>query len=165
MEDWGFHDRLLRQRARTRNRRAKVEVDDEDRLRKLAAFAPRLRGLKSFGTWGGGEGKGTFDDPIVMSYYIQSDIEWKFEKMCYRAGWITPCGWVEWSASDIGHRFLNDKTALAEATIGQLHQFLTTILRASRFTEGVSGRYFANGFVLAAAERAQELLRTLPGKT
>ena len=48
--------------------------------------------------------------------------------------------------------------ALSNATVEQIANVITTLVRADRFSEGTLAGYFKEGLLLALAERAEALL-------
>ena len=128
-------------------------------LQALAAFGPQLRAPDaSAGRWADQTGTGTLDDPLTMSSFETSDLLNRFEAMAYDAGWIRDFDWMEWSRQPEAKRLLRDKASLADATIDQTANVLTTIMRSARFNEGALAGYFKDGVLLALAERAEALL-------
>jgi len=135
------------------------QADTTAMLQALAAFGPQLRAPDaSAGRWADQTGTGTLDDPLTMPYFEASDLLNRFADMTYRAGWIRNFDWMEWSKGAEAERLFRDKESLAEATVDQIANVLTTIVRGDRFSEGALAGYFKNGVLLALAERAEALL-------
>lgn len=128
-------------------------------LRALAAFGPQLRAPDACtGRWADQTGSGTLNDPLTMPSFAMSDLLTRFEAMTYDAGWIQDVDWMEWSRGPEAKKLLRDKASLADATIDQIANVLTTIVRSDRFSEGALAGYFKEGVLLALAERAAALL-------
>lgn len=53
---------------------------------------------------------------------------------------------------------MQDREALSDATVKQIANVITTIVRSNRFSEGVLAGYFKEDALLALAERAETLL-------
>ncbi|MBN9545435.1 MAG: hypothetical protein J0I19_08175 [Alphaproteobacteria bacterium] len=130
-----------------------------DRLQRLAAYAPALRGLADI--WietAPLRGSGTAD-PYVMGSGVprltQAALE--FVQMLYDAGWIlNDFDWAGWIDSD-GERFWNTPATVIGASEDDLAKLLTALVRQDRFVEGTLQEAFANDVFLVAAERAQSL--------
>jgi hypothetical protein len=93
-----------------------------------------------------------------MPSFETSDLLNRFEAMTYNAGWVQDVDWMEWSRGPEARRLLRDNASLAEATVDQIANVLTTIVRSARFNEGALAGYFKEGVLLALAERAEALL-------
>ena len=63
-----------------------------------------------------------------------------------------------WSKGAEAERPLRGKASLADATVDQIANVLTTIVRSNRFSEGALAGYFKEGVLLALAERTEALL-------
>jgi len=134
-------------------------ADTTAMLQALAAFGPQLRAPDaSAGRWADQTGTGTLEDPLTMPSFTTSDLLNRFEAMTYNAGWVQDVDWMEWSRGPEAKRLLRDKVSLAEATVDQIANLITTIVRSARFSEGALARYFKDGVLLALAERAEALL-------
>ena len=135
------------------------QADTTTMLQALAAFGPQLRAPDaSPGRWADQTGTGTLDDPLTMPSFATSDLLNRFEAMTYDAGWVQDVDWMEWSRGSEAKKLLRDKASLADATIDQIANVLTTIVRSARFSEGALAGYFKDGVLLALAERAEALL-------
>jgi hypothetical protein len=135
------------------------QADTTTMLQALAAFGPELRDPDaSAGKWSDQKGSGTIDDPLAMPHYEQSDLLNRFEAMAYNAGWIQDFDWMEWSRGPEARRLMRDNASLARATVDQIANVITTLVRSDRFSEGALARSFEIGTLLALAERAEALL-------
>jgi len=143
-------------------------------MKALADFAPRLRDP--------GAGAGAWDEPrstrlgmldtpelraagispatrvAVMPHFNPSVLIQEFVRMAYDEGWVASFDWSKWSQTPEGQAIVHDREAIARATPEQLTKVLTAHLRADRFFEGSLEEAFKDGILLAAAERARELL-------
>lgn len=130
-------------------------------LRALAAFGPQLRDPHaSAGKWSDQKGSGTADDPLTMPHFEQSDLVNRFESMAYNARWVQDFDWMQWSRGPEARRLMRDREALSHATVEQIANIITTLVRTDRFSEGTLARSFETGTLHALAERAQALLAT-----
>lgn len=137
------------------------QADTTTMLQALAAFGPQLRDPNaSAGRWAGQKGSGTVDDPLTMPYFDASDLLNRFVDMVYNAGWIQDFDWMEWSRGSEARRLMRDSKALSDATVDQIANVITTLVRADRFSEGTLARSFETGTLRALAERAEALLAT-----
>jgi hypothetical protein len=135
------------------------QADTTTMLQALAAFGPELRDPEATaGKWSDQNGTGTVDDPLTMPSFEMSDLLTRFEAMTYDVGWVQDFDWMEWSRGPEAKRLLRDKASLADATVDQIANVLTTIVRSERFSEGALAEYFKEGVLLALAERAEALL-------
>lgn len=131
-----------------------------DRLQRLAAYAPALRGPAD--TWietTPPRGAGTAANPYVMGSGVprltQAALE--FVQMLYDAGWIlNDFDWSGWINSD-GERFWKTPATVIGASEDDLAKLLTALVRQDRSVEGTLQEAFANDVFLVAAERAQSL--------
>lgn len=98
------------------------------------------------------------DDPLTMPAFQYSELINRFVDMAYRVGWITNFDWMDWSNGPEGERFLQDKASLSNATVDNLSDIITAIVRVDRFSEGALAKSFNSGYVRALAERAEALL-------
>lgn len=135
----------------------------QKRLAGLAAFLPEFeREGFVFGQWEGGEiapGGGA----MQMPYFTLGDMGTALHQAVYDLGWIsTDLDWPEWSRTPEGQRLLGDPAVLADATVEELTQVITTCFRRERFCEGALSGDFEDGRMLAILRRATTLLDALP---
>lgn len=135
------------------------QADTTTMLQALAAFGPQLRAPDaSAGRWADQKGSGTLNDPLTMPSFKMSDLLNRFEAMTYNVGWVQDFAWMEWSRGSEARRLMRDREALSDATVDQIANIITTIVRSDRFSEGALAGYFKEGVLLALAERAEALL-------
>ena len=137
------------------------QADTTTMLQALAAFGPQLRDPDaSAGRWSDQNGSGTPDDPLTMPSFEMSDLLTRFEAMTYDVGWVQDFDWMEWSRGPEAKRLMRNNASLAQATVDQIANIITTIVRSDRFSEGTLARSFEAGTLRALAERAETLLAT-----
>ncbi|MGB6082509.1 MAG: DUF6508 domain-containing protein [Xanthobacteraceae bacterium] len=135
------------------------QADTTAMLQALAAFGPELRAPDATaGKWSDQKGSGTVDDPLTMPYFESSELLDRFMNMTYEVGWVQDFDWMEWSREPEAKLLMRDSEVLSDATIEQLINVITTLVRADRFSEGTLARSFESGTLRALAERAQALL-------
>ncbi len=135
------------------------QADTITMLRALAAFGPQLRDPNaSAGRWADQKGTGTADDPLTMPSFEISDLLNRFTSMTYNVGWIQDFDWSEWSRGSEARLLMRDNASLSQATVNQIANVITTLVRGDRFSEGILARSFEAGTLRALAERAQALL-------
>ena len=97
--------------------------------------------------------------PGTMPHYVLSEKATRFVEVCYDMGWVQPdFDWVEWKNSDEAKQLRDDRSALEEATPGQLGHLLTVLIRQDRFVEGELGDAFESGLLLGILRRAGALV-------
>lgn len=132
-----------------------------DRLQRLAAYAPALRG--SADTWietTPPQGSGTAADPYVMGSGVPrlTRAALDFVQMLYDAGWVlTDFDWVGWVDTAEG-RALHSDSEVAAVTEMQLAKLLTALIRRDRFADGTVAETFETGLMAAIAARAAVLV-------
>ena len=129
-----------------------------ERLAGLAEFLPRFQAPDfSFGHWGGGDKKES--GAIQMPYFALSDEALSFVETAYRLDWVLEgFDWPEWKDTVEGRSLLEPKV-LARATVDQLAQLLTVLIRQDRFVEGGLAGTFKSGLLTRIVERANQLLK------
>ncbi len=136
-----------------------VTKNDQARLKRLAAFAPRFRDPKTiFAKWHPDSGKGTTDDPLILGWFDLSDVGSAFYEMVYDTGWVMDgFDWSAWAHSPEGQRVAARHENIALANCDQLSKLLTAVIRQDRFSEGFLESCFETGLLLAITERAEAL--------
>lgn len=131
-------------------------------LRALASLASRLcEPGATFGRMSELRGSGTQDDPYQLPFWQPSDLYKEFFETTYEHGWVLPnFDWSSWIVTPEARGLISDKSALATATVDQLRQLVTAIMRQERFCEGIIGSNFENGTLHAIAKRADDILRS-----
>lgn len=79
----------------------------DDRVRQLAAFAPRLRDPQAvFGKWRGGDPIEGADNCIAAPWFAQSELTDQLMNMLYRSGWVLEdFDWSRWGRNQRGQDF------------------------------------------------------------
>lgn len=135
------------------------QADTTTMLQALAAFRSELRDPDaSAGKWSDQKGSGTADDPLTTPHFEQSDLLNRFVAMAYNAGWIQDFDWTEWSRGSEAKLLMRDNASLARATVDQIANVITALVRADRFSDGTLARSFETGTLHALAVRAETLL-------
>jgi hypothetical protein len=129
------------------------------RLRLLAAYRPALERHVQFGEWAGGQRQS--DGAIQMPWYSFSDEAQRFLRDVSRAGWVQPFDWPKWLSTKRAQQLLGDTSAIAEATVKELSQLLTALIRQDRFAEGTLAGAYESGILAAVARRAEALAAAL----
>lgn len=128
-----------------------------DRLAALAAFAP------VFDT---PEFSAVTDDPVaepgVYNGVTYSQDVGRFVQMAYDQGWVRTLPWSDWRSTPRGARLMSDPVTMAEASVADLANVLTTCLRADRFCDGYLAEAFKAGLIGCLVKRAEQLFRALP---
>lgn len=128
-----------------------------DRLAALAAFT------SVFDTPGF---SAVTDDPVAEPgvYYgvTYSPDVGRFIQMAYDQGWVRTLPWSDWRSTPRGARLMSDPATMAEASVADLANVLTTCLRADRFCDGYLADAFAAGLIGRVVKRAKQLLWALP---
>lgn len=127
------------------------------RLARLARHAGRLaRRAASAGEWRSATVSAS--GSINPGYPVLGSAAEAFTREVAAGDWLNPLDWVEWRESDEGRLLTSDAAAIAQASEEQLGQLLTYFVRQDRFVEGALLRAFEQGFMLAVAKRAEQLL-------
>lgn len=112
-----------------------------------------------FGTWAGSE---QLDDgSIQMPWFAFSDEALALVKNLYDAEWVQAFDWVAWLSTPEGRRLISDRSAVTDASTGQLSRLVTTLVRQDRFAEGALATAYESGMLAAIARRAEELAAAL----
>lgn len=131
------------------------------RLSQLAAFAPRLRAANaSFGEWRRGDDVTREQHVITSPWYSHSELAAKLIETLNKSGWIlSEFDWSRWAKTKEAKVLLSSPAAIASTDADQLTKILTTLVRKDRFCEGALAKAFGDGLLLAAAVRAEALLK------
>jgi hypothetical protein len=120
------------------------DLSTEDRLRQLAAFAPRLRARQAtFGEWRGGDPVAAAERCNSAPWFAQSELGEQLVDMLYRSGWVLEgFDWALWAETKQGKALLSDPAAIAVADSEQLAKLLTALVRGNRLSEGTLAKAF-----------------------
>jgi hypothetical protein len=134
--------------------------DTADRLRRLAAH---LEAFESpdfiFGRW---EPARTDADGVMqLGWYEFSHSAESLLADVRAGGWIQPFDWPAWVATAEGSR-LSQPDGVASASVQELGQLLTAIVRSDRFSEGSIAGAYESGLLTAILRRAKALSEELP---
>ncbi len=134
------------------------------RLLSLVKFLDpmRVEGFE-FGTWvpPGKEG------PVhTMPYNYLSATAAAFVQATYDNGWIrTDFNWAEWSSTDEARQLQDNAASLENASVDQLANLLTLLVRQDRFCEGLLSSAYESGLITRILCRADSLYRELDGNS
>ena len=99
------------------------------------------------------------DGVLVMPSSTLSSEAYAFHKMVYREGWILrEFDWPEWAGTDEFNNLFGKKGAVAKASVQQLAQLLTTLVRKERFCSGTMASACSDGLLARITQRASILL-------
>ena len=99
------------------------------------------------------------DGVLVMPSSSLSSEAYAFHKMVYREGWILKeFDWLEWARTDEFKNLFSKKGAVAKASVQQLAQLLTALVRKERFCSGTMASACADGLLARITQRASILL-------
>jgi uncharacterized protein DUF6508 len=129
-----------------------------DRLRAIGAFVDELEAPTfDAGHWHPSEIIRRDGDTDIwsMPWYELSDRASAFVSAL--AGIIVVFDWPTWARTDEAQTLHDDRQALAAASLDQLAQVATAVVREDRFNEGALGDSFDSGLMAAIARRAAAL--------
>jgi hypothetical protein len=99
------------------------------------------------------------DGVLVMPSSTLSSEAYAFHKMVYREGWILKeFDWPEWAGTDEFNNLFSKKGAVAKASVYQLAQLLTTLVRKERFCSGTMACAYFDGLLTGITHRASMFL-------
>jgi Family of unknown function (DUF6508) len=99
------------------------------------------------------------DGVIVMPSSTLSSEAYAFHMMVYREGWILKeFDWLEWARTDEFNNLFSKKGAVAKASVQQLAQLLTTLVRKERFCSGTMACAYSDGLLTGITQRASMFL-------
>lgn len=99
------------------------------------------------------------DGVLVMPSSTLSSEAYAFHKMVYREGWILrEFDWPEWAGTDEFNNLFGKKGAVAKASVQQLAQLLTTLVRKERFSSGTMACAYSDGLLTGITHRASMLI-------
>ena len=131
---------------------------DAERLRRLAAFLPRLEAANfQSGEWTVPER--TEAGVIELGGFNPSSVVSDFVTRCYEAGWVQwpDFDWVTWKSSAEAVHLHDDPTAIERATPEQVSRLLTVLIRQDRFAEGTLDAAYESGFLVRILRRIATL--------
>ena len=123
----------------------------KDRLNALAEFLPIFETPDfEFGHF--------VDEPGTFGYYSFSHDASRFIDVCYKMEWVNlSFYWSAWKDSAEALQLRDDPTALESATLDQLQNLLTVVIRQDRFVEGGLAADFESGLLARILRRAAVL--------
>ena len=99
------------------------------------------------------------DGVIIMPSSTLSSEAYAFHKMVYREGWILKeFDWPEWAGTDEFNNLFSKKGAVAKASVKQLAQLLTALVRKDRFCDGTMACAYSDGLLTGITQRASMFL-------
>ena len=99
------------------------------------------------------------DGVLVMPSSTLSSKAYAFHMMVYREGWILKeFDWLEWARTDEFNNLFSKKGAVAKASVQQLAQLLTTLVRKERFCSGTMACAYSDGLLTGITQRASMFL-------
>ena len=99
------------------------------------------------------------DGVIIMPSSTLSSEAYAFHKMVYREGWILKeFDWLEWARTDEFNNLFSKKGAVAKASIQQIAQLLTALVRKERFSSGTMACAYSDGLLTGITQRASMFL-------
>ena len=99
------------------------------------------------------------DGVIIMPSSTLSSEAYAFHKMVYREGWILKeFDWLEWARTDEFNNLFSKKEAVAKASVYQLAQLLTALVRKERFCSGTMACAYSDGLLTGITQRASMFL-------
>ena len=99
------------------------------------------------------------DGVLVMPSSTLSREAYAFHMMVYREGWILKeFDWLEWARTDEFNNLFSKKGAVAKASVQQLAQLLTTLVRKERFSSGTMACAYSDGLLTGITQRASMFL-------
>jgi hypothetical protein len=121
-------------------------------VRRLDAFeAPGFR----FGEW---EPSWTDADGIThLGWYRFGPEAEAFLADVRAGGWVQPFDWMAWLETSRGKALFTDPAAIADASVDELQQLVTALVRSERFGDGTLASAYESGVLTAILRRASEL--------
>jgi hypothetical protein len=99
------------------------------------------------------------DGVIIMPSSTLSSEAYAFHMMVYREGWILKeFDWPEWARTDEFNNLFSKKGTVAKASVQQLAQLLTTLVRKERFCSGTMACAYSDGLLTGITHRASMLI-------
>ncbi|MDQ0323700.1 hypothetical protein QO002_005907 [Pararhizobium capsulatum DSM 1112] len=157
--DWGLGFRSWVQKAQRQDKpivelRRRVPSPD---FGAIAPFAEKF-GAPGFifGEWGGGPNA---DGEYQMPFFDMSDEVQAFLEAAYEGHWVLDADftWFEWKGGKEARRLFDEPGQIEKATVRQLAQMLTVVIRADRFSEGALDSAFESGLLPRILRRASVL--------
>ncbi len=123
----------------------------------LARFLPEFeRPGFSAGAWS--EARTRRDGMVEMPYVVLSPTAREFEQAAYAGGWVLEeFDWSDWMGTEEWAALRDGGIPVAQATVRQIAQVLTVLIRGDRFSEGYLLDAFKSGLILAIVRRAAQL--------
>ena len=99
------------------------------------------------------------DGVLVMPSSTLSREAHAFHMMVYREGWILKeFDWPKWAGTDEFNNLFSKKGAVAKASVQQLAQLLTALVRKERFCSGTMACAYSDGLLTGITQRASMFL-------
>ena len=132
-------------------------MNDAGRLRALAELIPILEAPDAdFGRW---ETPQPRDGVHSLGWFEFGPTAERWREGVARGAWvIVGFDWRTWLETDEGRALKGGGDALAAATLDQLGQLLTAIVRSDRLVEGSIEGAFESGLLAGISRRAAALL-------
>jgi hypothetical protein len=131
--------------------------DARDRLRQLAAHAQAMTAAGfRFGHWH--DSRELDDGSFSMPWFERGPEADRFVRDAAALGFVRPFDWVAWIATPEAASLL-EPDGVRSASVEQIANLLTALVRRDRFVEGALESAFDSGLILAILERAGQLSR------
>ena len=139
------------------DRAGRLDSQAAARLRTLADLVPLLESPDAdFGHW---EAPAPKDGVHSLGWFELGPTAEAFRAAVARGGWISfGFDWQAWLGTDEGRAFRERPESVDRATVRQLEQLVTAIVRSDRFVEGSLAGAFESGLLARIARRAATLL-------
>ena len=126
---------------------------DAESIKALAEFLSRFEAPGfEFGNWDSG-------------WFSPSQDALDFISACYELGWMKPnFDWPTWMGTEEAARLRDDPAALEQATLEQVSQLLTVLVRQDRFADGSLGVAFESGLLIRIVQRVARLAEITPNE-
>ena len=126
---------------------------NSESMRALAEFLPMFEAPGfEFGDWESG-------------WFSPSREALDFISACYELGWMKPnFDWPTWMGTEEAARLRDDPVALEQATLEQVSQLLTVLVRQDRFADGSLGVAFESGLLIRIVQRVARLAEITPNE-
>jgi hypothetical protein len=138
-----------------------IEPRRIERLRALAALAPRLEAQDAAGQFGAWvPSRQTAPNAWTMPYVEYGPLEQEFRAAI--TGWVRPdIDWMAWGETPDALALRREPARLERATAEDLDHLLTALVRGDRFNEGLLLDAFQEGLIARIARRAGALAASL----
>jgi hypothetical protein len=129
---------------------------DLNRLELLARHLPTFEAANfTFGDW---QPSWTDDLGVIhLGWYRFSPAAEAFLADVRSGGWVQPFDWMAWLETSRGKALFTDPAAIADASVDELQQLVTALVRSERFGDGTLASAYESGVLTAILRRASEL--------